>query len=68
MVKKHYVYNAQDKQFYLSERSLGMIWKVALAALCGMAGAVACLPAVWFAGMKERTAALDTKTTDKSGC
>ena len=68
MVKKHYVYNAQDKQFYLSERSLGTIWKVTCAALCGMVGAVAWLPVVWFAGMKEKTASLDTDTTEKSGC
>nr|WP_319392820.1 glycosyltransferase family 2 protein [uncultured Desulfobacter sp.] len=54
MVNKHYVYNAQDKQFYLSERSLGSLWKVACAAICGILGAIAWLPVVWFAGMREK--------------
>lgn len=65
MVKKHYVYNAQDKHFYLSERSLVAIWKVTCAVLCGMVGAIIWLPVVWFAGIKERTASIEI--TEKSG-
>lgn len=55
MVKKHYVYDAQERQFYLSERSLIAIWKVFIAVLAGVIGAVVSLPVVWAVGLKERT-------------
>jgi len=58
LVKKHYVYDPSKNEFYLSEKSIGSIWKVFLALLGGIVGVVLTLPVVWIAGLREKRVSL----------